>query len=76
MGLWIAVVYVLWIGVCAVAWDVERCVMWNEAPRVWAATWRWRYARCDKWWDVECGGVLMLDVECYVKHVSGMWNWV
>ena len=25
-------------------------------------------------WDVECGGVLMCDVECYVKHGSGMWN--
>ena len=29
-----------------------------------------------KWWDVECGGVLTCDVECYVKHGSGMWNWV
>ena len=24
------------------------------------------------WWDVECGGVLTCDVECYVKHRSGM----
>ena len=30
---------------------------------------------CDKWWDVESGGVLMCDVECYVKHGSGEWNW-
>ena len=37
----------------------------------------WRYARCHKWWDcVESGGVLMCDVECYMKHGSGMWNWV
>ena len=20
----------IWIGVCAVAWNVERCAMWNE----------------------------------------------
>ena len=29
-------------------------------------------ALCKMWWDVECGGVLMCDVECYVKHHSGM----
>ena len=22
---------VIWIGVCAVAWNVDRCAMWNEA---------------------------------------------
>ena len=21
---------VIWTGVCAVAWNVERCAMWNE----------------------------------------------
>ena len=26
--------------------------------------------------DVVSGGVLICDVECYVKHGSGMWNWV
>ena len=26
--------------------------------------------------DAECGGVPMCDVECYVKHGSGMWNLV
>ena len=24
--------------------------------------------------DVVSGGVLICDVECYVKHGSGMWN--
>ena len=32
-----------------------------------------------KWWDVECGGAVLCDVAwnvSYVKHGSGMWNWV
>ena len=28
-----------WIGVCAVAWNVEHCTMWNEV--VWAVTARY-----------------------------------
>ena len=31
---------------------------------------------CDKRWDVECSDVPMCDVKCYVKHGSGMCNWV
>ena len=27
-------------------------------------------------WDAECGGVLMCDMERYVKLGSAMWNWV
>ena len=60
-------------------WDVERCVMWNEAecgPRhVVVEVVSMRDVR-GKWWDVECGGVLMCDVDRYAKHGSEMWNWV
>ena len=30
---------VIWVGVCAVAWNVERYAMWNEAE--WAVTRRY-----------------------------------
>ena len=58
---------VIWIGVCAVAWNVERCAMWNEVERglecgtlcdvergrVWAVG--WNVERCAMWNEVECG---------------------
>ena len=42
----------------------------DTAVSVWAC----QTARCDKWWDAECRGVLMCDVECYVKRGRGMWR--
>ena len=44
--------------VWAVAWNVERCAMWNEA--VWAVA-----------WNVECY-VMWNEAECGLWH--GMWN--
>ena len=61
--------------VWAVAWNVERCAMWNEEE---CGLWHGAkyvlvevvlYARCFKWWVVECGGVLTCDVDV-------MWNMV
>ena len=50
--------------------------MWNEGVCVTArCVVVARYcARCGKWRDVESGGVLMGDVECYAKHGNAMWN--
>ena len=46
-------------------WYFVRETHKDTAVSVWAC----QTARCDKWWDAECRGVLMCDVECYVKHV-------
>ena len=50
-------------------------VVWNDRGRVWGIRDSGGSVVRDKWWDLECG-VLMCDVERYVKHGSGMWNWV
>ena len=58
---------VMWIGACAVARNVERCAMWNEAE-------------CGLGHGAipgSGGGVLICDArERYAKHGSGMWNYV
>ena len=36
---------VIWISMCAVAWNVERCAMWNEVERgLWDGM--WNVVRC------------------------------
>ena len=76
---------VTWTGVCAVAWNVERCAMWNEVYSVGRHGRAIRDsgggvtdARCGKWWDVECHEWWCTDVRCGMlcEHGSGMWNWV
>ena len=49
---------VISIGVSAVAWNVERCAMWNEAARAVG----WNVERCVMWNEVEYG------------LWDGMWN--
>ena len=38
-------------SVWAVAWNVERCAMWNEVVCAVA----WNVERCAMWNEVECG---------------------
>ena len=40
----------IWIGVCAVAWNVECCALWNEVECVLAVT--WNVERCATWNEV------------------------
>ena len=73
---------VMWIGVCAVARNVERCAMWNEVE---CGLWHrmWNVVRCGMrqsvGCDTECG--TLCDVElgrvCAVaRNVERctMWN--
>ena len=55
----------LWDGM----WNVVRC---GTKQCVGCDTAQYVVVRCGKWWAVEYGGVPMCDVECYVKHGSGM----
>ena len=54
---------VIWTGVCAVAWNVERCAMWNEVE--WDVA--WNVERCAMWNEVEW------DVAWNVERCA-MWN--
>ena len=41
---------VIWIGTRSVAWNVDRCGMWNEVCSV-----AWNVERCALWNEAGCG---------------------
>ena len=53
----------------AVAWDVERCAMWNEVE---CGPWH-GMERCAMWNEVECG--LCGTARYVVMEVVVIWRW-